>query len=160
MTYRWARFAPNGYECSSAGDQRFSALKARLADGRTIEEAYQLDVKGYREYGNDWRLGKGKPPLRHRIKLWESYLSLWRQWARENPALMVDLAARAHCGILTDRFATRQISQARALAHLLNEARAASGSDSAPGADTPPAAHGCAGTAPAAPQAVQAPNKP
>lgn len=38
----------NFYEVSSKGDKRFSAFYARLKDGRTIEEAYQLDVKGYR----------------------------------------------------------------------------------------------------------------
>src|SRR6266436_8671703 len=92
--YRWARIANPGYECSTQGDRRFSALHARLSDGRSIEEAYQLDIKGYRARGNNWRLGKGKPPL-HRVNLWQSYLSLWRQWAQENPALMLDLVARA-----------------------------------------------------------------
>jgi hypothetical protein len=64
--FLWARIAPpseESYELSSAGDRRFSALQARLRDGRTIEEAYQLDVKGYRKFGDDWRLGKGRPPL-------------------------------------------------------------------------------------------------
>lgn len=37
-----------GYEVSTQGDRRFSALVARMPDGRTIEE------------------GKGKPPLRSR----------------------------------------------------------------------------------------------
>jgi hypothetical protein len=60
---KWARHYTGGYECSSSGDRRFSALSARLRDGRTIEEAYQLDLKGYRKYGNDWRLGKGKLPV-------------------------------------------------------------------------------------------------
>lgn len=63
--YRWARRAAEdeSYEVSTFGDKRFSALNARLSDGRTIEEAYQLDVKGYRKFGNDWRLGKGKSPI-------------------------------------------------------------------------------------------------
>lgn len=61
--YKWARYSDNSYEVSSAGDKRFSALYAKLKDGRTIEEAYQLDIKGYRSQGNDWRLGKGKPPI-------------------------------------------------------------------------------------------------
>lgn len=46
MTFSFARFAPAGarsYECSSAGDRRFSALYAYLDDGRSIEEAFQLD---------------------------------------------------------------------------------------------------------------------
>ena len=47
--FTWARYSPNSYEVSTKGDKRFSALNARLKDGRTIEEAYQLDVKGYRQ---------------------------------------------------------------------------------------------------------------
>lgn len=64
--YTWARRVKdpnNGYEVSSSGDKRFSALYAKLSDGRSIEAAYQLDVKGYRAFGSDWRLGKGKPPM-------------------------------------------------------------------------------------------------
>lgn len=117
--YEWARYAEDGYEVSSAGDKRFSALHALLQDGRTIEEAYQLDVKGYRTQGNDWRLGKGKPPLRP-CNLWEEYLQLWEQWADENHALIIDLSLRAYGKTLTDRFAKTEISQARALATILN----------------------------------------
>lgn len=115
--YTWARFAAGGYECSTAGDRRFSALVATLADGRTIEQAYQLDVKGYRAQGSDWRLGKGRPPLT-KVDLWPAYLDLWRQWAEENPALMHELAKHR---LLTDKFAISTVSQARALAELLNE---------------------------------------
>ena len=66
--FTWARYSPNSYEVSTKGDKRFSALNARLKDGRTIEEAYQLDVKGYRQDVNgvqdtNWRKGKGKPPI-------------------------------------------------------------------------------------------------
>ena len=42
--YAWTR--KGGYEVSTAGDWRFSALTARLDDGRTIEMHYQCDVKG------------------------------------------------------------------------------------------------------------------
>lgn len=124
---KWARHYTGGYECSSAGDRRFSALSARLRDGRTIEEAYQLDVKGYRKYGNDWRLGKGK----HAINglsfddLWAAYLGLWRQWACENPLLIADLRELSRGRPLTDRFATTSVSQARALAHILEESESA-----------------------------------
>lgn len=62
IPYKWSRRSANGYEVSTKGDPRFSALIAKLPDGRTIEEAYQLDIKGYRSLGSDWRLGKGKPP--------------------------------------------------------------------------------------------------
>ena len=58
--YYWARRDKNGYEVSSKGDKRFSALYARMLDGRTIEEHYQCDVKGYDVGGTNWKLGKGK----------------------------------------------------------------------------------------------------
>lgn len=110
----WARFSNNGYEVSSHGDRRFSALFARLADGRTIEEAYQLDVKGYRSVSNNWRTGKGKPSLRD-VDLWTEYLALWLNWADENPDLIEELKIAAAGKVLTDKFASSSISQARAL---------------------------------------------
>ena len=121
--FTYQRQHPQGYECSSAGDWRFSALFAQLCDGRTIEEAYQLDVKGYRQVTNDWREGKGKPPLMpmSREQTWEAYKNLWRLWAEENPGMIAQLRAAAFHRILTDRFAFTEISQARALAEILNE---------------------------------------
>ena len=72
---------------------------------------------------NSWRAGKGKPPLLDMTQneLWEAYLGLWRQWAIENPVLMADLALKAKGKVLTDKFASSVISQARALCLLLNE---------------------------------------
>lgn len=161
MIYDWSRHHPLGYECSTRGDHRFSALHAQLADGRTIEEAYQLDVKGYRIRGSDWRLGKGRRALSPGVNLWQSYLDLWGQWARENPALMLDLAQRARYGILTDHFAKTGISQARALAHWLNELLPAlSGSDSSPAVDTRPGPRACAETMPAAPELARVRDTP
>lgn len=118
--YTYARFSKNGYEVSSKGDKRFSAFYAKLTDGRSIEQAYQLDVKGYRIFGNDWRLGKGKPPLNKEIDLWTEYLKLWQQWAKENPEAIADLKEKAKGKVLTDMFASSPISQARALATILN----------------------------------------
>jgi len=116
----WSR--RGGYECSSKGDKRFSAMCARMADGRTIEMHYQCDVKGYQPGGTNWRLGKGKPPLRD-VDAWRAYLSLWRAWAGANKPLMRELyaAARRHGFVLSDCFAATQINQARALAEILNE---------------------------------------
>lgn len=120
---RWARYHRNGYEVSSDGDFRYSALNVKLADGRTIEEAYQLDVKGYRSVSNDWRAGKGKPPVNPigREELYEAYKDLWRQWAFENPGMVLQLQRLSAGRVLTDRFATSEINQARALAELINE---------------------------------------
>lgn len=119
--WKWARFHEDGYEVSSRGNTTYSPLFARLKDGRTIEEAYQLDVKGYRDRGSHWILGKGRPSLRREVNLWLEYLALWRQWADENPHLLAELAEKAKSTVLTDRHATSGVNQARALAVLLNE---------------------------------------
>ena len=123
MTRSWARTAEGGYEVSSAGDARFSALTARLRDGRTIEEAYQLDVKGYRAFSDNWRAGKGKPPLSRMSEdaLYAAYRALWSRWAGENRALMEELRRLTKDGVLTDKFANTPVSQARALCEILNE---------------------------------------
>lgn len=119
--WTWARYHDNGFEVSSAGNTAYSPLFARLADGRTIEEAYQLDAKGYRAKGvTNWREAKGKPSLRN-VNLWGEYVDLWRQWAKENPDAMARLARRSRGMVLTDRHATGGINQAHALAKLLNE---------------------------------------
>ena len=118
--FKWARTVPEGeesYEVSSAGDRRFSALYARLADGRTIEEAYQIGIKGYKTV----KLGKGKPPKDDSVDLYTEYKKLWDQWAIENSALIEDLRAKAVGKVLTDKFAATDVSQARALAEILNE---------------------------------------
>ena len=123
MRFSFCRRHPLGYECSTAGDTRFSALNALLNDGRTVEEAYQLDVKGFRVDSDDWRAGKGKAPLNglSRDQLWIAYKNLWQIWAEENPELIQALRVCAKSGILTDRFASSEINQARALAEILNE---------------------------------------
>lgn len=119
INFTWQRFG--GYECSSKGDARFSAFNAVLKDGRTIEQHYQCDVKGYDPGGKNWRLGKGKPPLRN-VDLYDEYLLLWKEWANDNIPLMRELyhSARKTKSILSDRFATSEVNQARALSDVLN----------------------------------------
>jgi hypothetical protein len=129
--FTWKRFG--GYEVSTKGDKRFSAFYARLGDGRTIEQHYQCDCKGYDPGGTDWRLGKGKPPKYPKtpVQLWQEYLEFWREWVEFNPGLFIELyhAVIQHHHVhgegvdfvLSDRFATTEINQARALAQLLNE---------------------------------------
>lgn len=124
--YTWSRYPLPGkesYEVSSHGDKRFSAMWARLSDGRTIEEAYQLDIKGYRIRGNDWRLGKGNPPLHPMTKeqIWEAYKGLWQLWAIDHPDLVEELAILAAGKVLTDKFAKTEVSQARAWTEILND---------------------------------------
>lgn len=124
MKFKWSR-SGSGYEVSTQGDKRFSALVARLPDGRTIEEAYQLDIKGYRSTGsNDWRDGKGKPPIRtiSNDALYIEYTALWKEWASANKDLIGDLYVLVSNSnrTLTDMFATSNINQARALCDILN----------------------------------------
>jgi hypothetical protein len=123
---QWARYAQNGYEVSSAGDRRFSAFHARLRDGRTIEEAYQLDAKGYRQLGYSlmeakYDKGEHAPIKMTKEQLWEAYLNLWRQWAEENPDLISVLKIKSSGKVLTDQFAASPVNQARALAAILSE---------------------------------------
>ena len=121
--FNWSRFG--GYEVSSQGDPRFSAFSARMPDGRSIEQCYQCDVKGYDPGGTNWRLGKGRPPLAAMSsnELFDQYVGLWRPWAQENLPLMRELYVRGRDNnfLLSDRFASTPINQAHALAVILNE---------------------------------------
>lgn len=131
---KWGKKSANGFEVSTAakgenGDSRFSALNARLSDGRTIEEAYQLDVKGYRQLGYTWSQAKHDRGVHAPIpmtptQLYDAYLSLWRQWANENPKLIEELREKSKGKVLTDVYASDSptaVSQARALAQILDE---------------------------------------
>lgn len=114
-----------GYECSTRGDARFSALAAVMPDGRTLEMWYQCDVKGYDPGGKLWRKGKGNPSLLPypEGEQWQAYKTLWRIWAINHVDLIEFLvtATHPHGNHLTDMFATSEINQARALAEILNE---------------------------------------
>lgn len=48
------------------------------------------------------------------------YLPLWQEWARQNPELIEELRTKAAGKTLTDQFANTRVSQARALADILN----------------------------------------
>ena len=124
MGFSWGK---DGYECSSKGDSRFSALYARMPDNRSIEMWYQCDIKGYDIGGRNWKMGKGKPSLIKwsRDQQAQLYLSLWRLWAIHNSGFVIELAEIArtkHNGVLSDCFAhNNPINQANALATILNE---------------------------------------
>jgi hypothetical protein len=115
---RWSRH--EGYEVSSKGDKRFSALNAILPEGRSIEQIYQLDCKGFDPGGTNWRLGKGKSPLNPDIDLYRAYLDLWKCWTLHNFDLICELNRLAYenNNCLRDRFASTDINQARALAEI------------------------------------------
>ena len=120
--YTWKRYG--GYEVSSHGDKRFSAFNALMPDGRSIEEHYQCDVKGYDIGGKNWRLGKGKPPLKSMTpeELWHAYYCLWETWAYNHANLMRELVQLVYPfnNVLSDKFASTPVNQARALAEVLN----------------------------------------
>ena len=120
--YTWKRYG--GYEVSSHGDRRFSAFNTIMPDGRSIECHYQCDIKGYDIGGRNWRLGKGKPPrekMSHE-EIWQKYLKLWEVWADNNPVLMKELkeVLVKYNNVLSDKFASTPVNQARALAEVLN----------------------------------------
>lgn len=128
LAWVWQRKHPDGYECSSKGDQRFSAFYARMPDGRSIEHWYQCDIKGWQPGGTDWKLGKGQPPRMPYLpgQLYQAYLGLWRIWAASHPQLIVELYHLTKQNrILTDMFASEggnhPVNQARALAQIINE---------------------------------------
>lgn len=83
---------------------------------------FQCCVKAYDPGGTNWRLGKGKPPLDPSIDLWSEYLDLWKRWSLMNPSLLKELRelAKTKGNVLSDVFANTDISQARALAEILN----------------------------------------
>lgn len=123
MKYTWERRHNNGYEVSSRGDKRFSALYAKMPDGRTIEQWYQCDIKGYDIGGTNWKEGKGKPSLIEYPKdeQWEMYLSLWKIWTIHNLTTIQDLQdTLKDVTVFTDTFASSPINQARALAWIFN----------------------------------------
>ena len=58
-----------------------------------------------------------------------AYLPLWQEWARQNPELIEELREKAKGKVLTDRFANTRVSQARALADILNSTANTSNND-------------------------------
>ena len=143
--FTWADKADNSFEVSTKGDERFSALNATFkpgtvidgvnVGGRTIEDVYQKVIK---------KSGKGQAPAkdsklyneslktkedREDFSYTEGYLPLWQEWARQNPELIEELREKAKGKVLTDRFANTRVSQARALADILNSTANTSNND-------------------------------
>lgn len=122
--YTWSRYkkGQNDYECSSVGDKRLSALFAKLKDGRIIEDIYQLDIKGNGQATTGFSkscCGKRQSKM-PREYLWQNYLLLWKQYLDENPDLVLELL-QDRTRNFTDCFAKSDISQARAIATILNQ---------------------------------------
>ena len=139
----YSRYSANGYEVSSAGDARFSARNAKFKEGtilfghdvsgRTIESVYQHGVKQ-----NDWNTNNNNKtgvPQSHLIingdteddSYRDGYLPLWQEWASQNPELINELIKKSKGKVLTDQFASTKVSQARALADIINTKRRSDG---------------------------------
>ena len=74
-------------ECSSKGDYRFSAFKARLKqyNNKSIEELYQAaKIFDGNITNQGWRYAKGKKPLNAEFCR-QFYSYLWTVWFIENP---------------------------------------------------------------------------
>lgn len=52
---------------------------------------------------------------------YRGYLPLWKEWAKQNPGLIEELRSKVKNKMLTDKYANTRVSQARALADILNE---------------------------------------
>ena len=122
--YKWSRVVKRGepyYECSSKGNKEYSAIYAKI-DNRSIEEIYQLDIKGYRGLVDHWSEAKGKPPLRDisEDELFLEYVELWRRYFKEHPELLEKIKKEAYSKTITDMFGITPINQARAIAYILN----------------------------------------
>lgn len=83
------------------------ALKSMLPDGlRKRVEALGSEITDAEKEDVSYYIG---------------YLPLWREWARQNPQAIIDLAHAARGAVLTDQFASSRVSQARALAQIIDE---------------------------------------
>lgn len=123
---RYPKPNKTNYELSSKGDTRFSPLIAKLADGRTLEEVYQLDIKGYRSRTDNWRDGKGKPPLNGLTidQLYIRFRSLLYSFLKDNPELLKDfITISVQYENFTDMFAHTKVNQARAYCDIANHLR-------------------------------------
>ena len=121
--YVWSRRVKRGepyYECSSKGDKRFSAIFAKI-NGKSIEEIYQLDIKGYRGEVNHWKEAKGKEPKHITYEeAYKEYLKLWVEYFNNNPELYFEIREKSKDKTITDMFGITPINQARAICDILN----------------------------------------
>lgn len=77
-------------ECSSRGDNRFSAFYARIQrlNGQTIEDAYQaFKIFEDGSTGLTWKQAKGKKPV-NLTECIQYYGQLWDWYIDENPHLL------------------------------------------------------------------------
>jgi hypothetical protein len=117
------------FEVSSRGDKRFSAGWAEV-DGRTIEDIYQVDIKGGVKTGPG-RFAystKGNPPAAGSPaskmtpdEQYEAYKDLWRKYFDQNPEALQEVARKSQGKVLTDIYGSGDVNQARAIHDILTE---------------------------------------
>lgn len=101
--------------------------------GGSVLSSYAKDVYGdkydatkdnfqgeYSSYIKAISLSNKSKEEREDFSYTEGYLPLWQEWARQNPELIDELRTKAKGKTLTDQFANTRVSQARALAEILN----------------------------------------
>lgn len=101
--------------------------------GGSVLSSYAKDVYGdkydatkdnfqgeYSSYIKAISLSNKSKEEREDFSYTEGYLPLWQEWARQNPELIDELRTKAKGKTLTDQFANTRVSQARALADILN----------------------------------------
>ena len=101
--------------------------------GGSVLSSYAKDVYGdkydatkdnfqgeYSSYIKAISLSNKSKEEREDFSYTEGYLPLWQEWARQNPELIEELKIKAKGKTLTDQFANTRVSQARALADILN----------------------------------------
>jgi hypothetical protein len=117
------------FEVSTKGTnegKRYSAFNARIRarGNKSIEDIYQVDIKGGEKlaagkYSKKGRLYDG--PLTD-DQLYDEYKNLWRQFFDENPLRLTEISNLTEGKKIIDRYASSDISQARAIYEILSEA--------------------------------------
>ena len=99
----------SGYDISLQGDSRYAKTVAKLRNGKTIQEEFNERLKPL--------------PQMEPEKFYPYLLSVYRQWAWENPLLMKELLDKAlsNRNCIRDKLAVGVLSHARALVQILNE---------------------------------------
>lgn len=122
--YEASRFCDSDHiEVTTKGDARFSPFFMKLSDGQSIENKYQLDVKGYRSLGaTSWKDVKGLPPINEHINATEEYTKLILQYFTENPCMLYELAVLGTFNTFTDvHWVEPHGSQAATYRDILNQ---------------------------------------
>ena len=101
--------------------------------GGSVLSSYAKDVYGdkydatkdnfqgeYSSYIKAISLSNKSKEEREDFSYTEGYLPLWKEWAKQNPELIQELREKSAGKVLTDKFASTIVSQARALADILN----------------------------------------